>query len=143
MSAFELVPGTLSLADLRSLYQGDQQIRLAEPAWGDIEASAAAVGAVLASGLATYGVNTGFGSLASQRIPTESVTQLQRNLVLSHAAGTGPLLDDRLVRLIMILKVNSLSLGYSGARRETLELLIACLNRGILPCIPAQGSVGA
>jgi histidine ammonia-lyase len=143
MSAFELVPGRLSLADLRSLYEGRQQIRLDGAAWRDVELSAAAVGEVLASGRATYGVNTGFGSLATTRIPVESVTTLQRNLVLSHSAGVGPLLDDKIVRLIMILKLNSLALGYSGARRETLELLIEFINRGILPCIPAQGSVGA
>jgi histidine ammonia-lyase len=143
MSAFELVPGTLSLGDLRRLLEGRQPIRLARSAWDDVAGSADAVGAVLASGLATYGVNTGFGSLASTRIPAESLTALQRNLVLSHAAGTGPLLDDRLVRLIMILKINSLAQGYSGVRRETLELLIELVNRDILPCIPAQGSVGA
>ncbi|MEA2755060.1 MAG: histidine ammonia-lyase [Aliidongia sp.] len=143
MSFFELVPGTLSLGDLRRLYRGDESIRLAPSAWRPVEESAAAVGAVLAGGRATYGVNTGFGSLASTRIPPESVAQLQRNLVLSHAAGTGPLLDDRLVRLIMILKINSLAQGYSGARRETLELLIEFVNRGIMPCVPAQGSVGA
>jgi len=140
---FELVPGHLSLAELRSLLESDRPIRLAETAWSAIERSAEAVSEVLANGRATYGVNTGFGSLATTRIPTESVAALQRNLVLSHAAGAGPLLEDKLVRLILILKINSLSLGYSGVRRSTLELLIAFVNRGILPSVPAQGSVGA
>jgi histidine ammonia-lyase len=143
MSAFNLTPSGLSLTDLRHLYDGTDPIRLDPPAWRNVELSFAAVGAVLASGRATYGVNTGFGSLASQRIPAESVQALQRNLVLSHAAGVGPLLDDRLVRLVMILKVNALAQGYSGVQRKTVELLIECVNRGILPCIPAQGSVGA
>ncbi len=140
---FELVPGQLTLAQLRALLESERPIRLAADAWGPIEHSAEAVGEVLASGRATYGVNTGFGSLATTRIPTESVAALQRNLVLSHAAGVGPLVEDKLVRLILILKINSLSLGYSGVRRPTLELLIEFVNRGILPCVPAQGSVGA
>ncbi|MDB5358740.1 MAG: hutH [Rhodospirillales bacterium] len=140
---FELVPGHLSLAELRALLESNRPIRLADDAWSAIEHSAEAVSEVLANGRATYGVNTGFGSLATTRIPTESVAALQRNLVLSHAAGAGPLLEDKLVRLILILKINSLSLGYSGVRRSTLELLIAFVNRGILPCVPAQGSVGA
>ena len=140
---FELVPGHLSLAELRALLDGDRPIRLADTAWSAVEHSAEAVSEVLANGRATYGVNTGFGSLATTRIPTESVAALQRNLVLSHAAGAGPLLEDKLVRLILILKINSLSLGYSGVRRSTLELLIEFVNRGILPCVPAQGSVGA
>ncbi|GGF13902.1 histidine ammonia-lyase [Aliidongia dinghuensis] len=139
----ELVPGHLSLPQLRALYESDRPIRLAADAWSAIERSADAVGEVLAGGRATYGVNTGFGSLATTRIPAESVATLQRNLVLSHAAGTGPLVEDRLVRLILILKINSLGLGYSGIRRPTLELLIELVNRGILPCVPSQGSVGA
>jgi len=140
---FELVPGHLSLAELRALFESDRPIQLAATAWGAVERSAEAVSEVLANGRATYGVNTGFGSLATTRIPTESVAALQRNLVLSHAAGAGPLLEDKLVRFILILKINSLSLGYSGVRRPTLEMLIAFVNHGILPAIPAQGSVGA
>jgi histidine ammonia-lyase len=143
MAEFTLIPGSLSLADLRRLHGGAETLRLDPPAWHAIGLSHRAVGAVLAEGRATYGVNTGFGSLAAQRIPPESVAALQRNLVLSHAAGVGPLLDDRLVRLIMILKVNSLAQGYSGVGRATVELLIEFINRAILPCIPAQGSVGA
>src|SRR5690606_15741486 len=90
-----------------------------------------------------YGVNTGFGSLAQTRIDDHDLEELQRRLVLSHAAGTGPLLDDGTVRLILLLKVNSLARGHSGVRREVIEALLALLNGGALPCIPAKGSVSA
>jgi histidine ammonia-lyase len=143
VARFDLDPGELSLGDLRKLGAGKHELTLDAVAWGQIQRAHDAVQAVLAGGQATYGVNTGFGSLATQRIPPESVAQLQRNLVLSHAAGIGELLDDRVTRLVLILKVNSLAQGYSGVRRETIELLLALIDRDILPCIPAQGSVGA
>lgn len=143
MQPFTLTPGHLTLADLRALYLGKQAIRLEDAAWAAVDGAAAAVEAVLASGRATYGVNTGFGSLASARIAPDAVSTLQRNLVLSHAAGFGPLLDVRVIRLILILKINSLALGHSGVRRQTLELLIQLVNHDLMPAIPAQGSVGA
>jgi histidine ammonia-lyase len=98
---------------------------------------------IVEEGRTAYGVNTGFGSLAKTRIPAEAVTELQRRLVLSHAAGTGPLLEDRLVRGIMIAKINGLARGASGVRRSTVEALAALVNAEVYPCIPAKGSVGA
>src|SRR5690606_19279147 len=87
--------------------------------------------------------NTGFGLLANTSIATDDLETLQKNLVLSHACGVGPLLDDAVVRLMMVLKIASLSRGASGIRRETLQALIAMVDGGVLPCIPAKGSVGA
>src|SRR5215813_12961359 len=142
-TAFQLRPGKLTLADLRSLYESDRCIRLDRRCWAAVKRSAETVQAVIREKRTVYGVNTGFGSLARTRIADDQVSELQRRLVLSHAAGTGPLLDDRLVRLIMILKVNGLALGYSGVRRSVIEALVKLVNAGVHPCIPAKGSVGA
>jgi len=90
-----------------------------------------------------YGINTGFGVLASTRIASDQLGKLQHNLVLSHAAGVGELLDERVVRLIIVLKILGLAQGHSGVRREIIERLMALLHHGITPCIPCKGSVGA
>jgi histidine ammonia-lyase len=140
---FRLQPGKLSLADLRALMGDRRRIEVEPSAWPAVEASAAVVRRIVEEGRTAYGVNTGFGSLAKTRIPAEAVSDLQHRLVLSHAAGTGPLLDDRLVRGIMIAKINGLSRGASGVRRRVIEALAALVNAGVHPCIPAKGSVGA
>ncbi|HET6224177.1 MAG TPA: aromatic amino acid lyase, partial [Dongiaceae bacterium] len=127
---FLLKPGRLSLADLRALYDSDRRIKLAPGCWRAVEASARTVADVIRERRTVYGVNTGFGSLARTRIADDQLSELQRRLVLSHAAGTGPLLDDRVVRLILILKINSLALGYSGVRRPVLEALVKLVNAG-------------
>jgi len=142
-TSFRLRPGALTLADLRRLDEAPLPVLLDETAWPAVEAAAATVQAVLSEGRVAYGVNTGFGSLAKTRISSEQVTELQRRLVLSHMAGTGRLLDDRIVRLILVLKVNSLARGYSGVRRSVIEALLKLLNAGAYPCIPEKGSVGA
>lgn len=90
-----------------------------------------------------YGINTGFGSLANKRINNLELATLQSSIVLSHAAGTGELLPDKIVRLILALKINSLARGFSGVRLQTIEALIKLFNKNIYPCIPSQGSVGA
>jgi histidine ammonia-lyase len=142
-AAFQLRPGKLTLTDLRALYDSERPVRLDRRCWAAVARSADAVQAVIREKRTVYGVNTGFGSLARTRIADDQVAELQRRLVLSHAAGTGPLLDDRLVRLIMILKINGLALGYSGVRRKVIEALARLVNAGVHPCIPAKGSVGA
>jgi histidine ammonia-lyase len=142
-ASFQIRPGKLTLADLRALYDGEQTITLDRRCWTGVVASADAVQAVIREKRTVYGVNTGFGSLARTRIADDQVAELQRRLVLSHAAGTGPLLDDRLVRLIMNLKINGLALGFSGVRRKVIEALVRLVNAGVHPCIPAKGSVGA
>ena len=91
----------------------------------------------------TYGVNTGFGRFVSMSIPPEQVEELQLRLLRSHACGVGDPYPPEIVRAAMLLRANALAKGYSGARIETVELLIECLNRGVLPHVPARGSVGA
>ncbi len=108
-----------------------------------VDAAARAVDCVLASGQTVYGVNTGFGLLARTRIDAARLAELQRALVLSHSAGTGPLLDAAVVRLVVALKAASLARGYSGVRWQVIEALLEMHNAGIVPAIPAQGSVGA
>ena len=134
--------GAVPLADWRAIYfgaeiAGDPE---SQPA---IEAAARTVAAIIARGDPVYGVNTGFGKLASVRVSDGDLVALQRNIVLSHAAGVGAPLPDAVVRLLMALKVASLAQGASGVRWETLARLQACLERGVLPVIPGQGSVGA
>jgi histidine ammonia-lyase len=91
----------------------------------------------------TYGVNTGFGRFVSKVIPEELTEELQLRLLRSHACGVGDLYADEIVRAAMLLRANTLAKGNSGARIETVELLLECLNRGVLPVVPARGSVGA
>ncbi|WP_282607231.1 histidine ammonia-lyase [Pelagibius sp. Alg239-R121] len=141
--SFLLSPGQLTLDDLRSFWSGSQALTL-DPACADaIDASAETVAAVLREGRTVYGVNTGFGVLAKTSIPNDQVTELQRRLVLSHSAGVGAPLSDRVVRLILLLKINALARGFSGIRREVIDRLIALFNAGAYPVIPAKGSVGA
>jgi histidine ammonia-lyase len=142
-TGWTLKPGKITLAELRAAWSAAAPVTLAAEAYPVIEASAAAVRAIVAKGDAAYGINTGFGLLAKTRIPDEKLEQLQRNLILSHSVGTGALLSDAVVRLIMLMKVGSLARGYSGVRPLIVDTLIALLNAGIMPAIPAKGSVGA
>ncbi|TWR82909.1 histidine ammonia-lyase [Pseudomonas saxonica] len=138
-----LIPGQLSLAQLRDIYQRPVTLRLDDSASAPIEASVACVEHILAENRTTYGINTGFGLLASTKIASQDLENLQRSLVLSHAAGVGEPISDDLVRLIMVLKVNSLSRGFSGIRRQVIDALIALINAQVYPHIPLKGSVGA
>ena len=133
----------LALADLRKIAREGPPLALAAAARDRIAASAAAVGRILARGEPAYGINTGFGRLAQTRIPPEALAALQRNIVLSHAAGTGPLLDDAAVRLILALKIASLARGASGVRPLLVDCLLRLYEARVYPCIPAKGSVGA
>lgn len=143
MNDFTLQPGQLTLGDLRAAWSAHAPLTLALDAWRDIAASSAAVAAIVAKGDPAYGINTGFGILAKAHIPVEQLATLQRNLILSHAVGTGPLIDDQIVRLILLTKIGSLARGYSGVRPLIVETLIALYNANIMPAIPVQGSVGA
>ena len=138
-----LVPGQISLTQLRSIAARFEPLQLDESCQAGIRACAEAVQKIVEAGRPAYGINTGFGKLAKIHIPVEQLEQLQTNLVRSHAAGMGPLLDDASVRLILALKIGSLARGYSGVRPETLDSLVMMYNAQIWPCIPAQGSVGA
>jgi len=108
-----------------------------------LRAGLASVERIVASGKPAYGINTGFGRLSQTRIPEDELGRLQTNIVLSHAAGTGPLLDDATVRLVLALKILALASGHSGVRPLLVERLLELYNRGVYPCIPAKGSVGA
>ena len=143
MKSLTLIPGQLSLSQLRDIYSHPVNITLDSGAFAAIDESVACVNAILAEGRTAYGINTGFGLLAQTRISTEDLENLQRSLVLSHAAGVGEPLDDDLARLIMVLKINSLSRGFSGIRLSVIQALIGLVNAGVTPWIPAKGSVGA
>lgn len=135
-------PGATPLADWRAIYRG-APVTL-DPASRDaIAASAAAVRAIVAAGAPVYGINTGFGKLASVSIAAEDLETLQRNIVLSHAAGVGDPMPVPVARLMIALKLASLARGASGVRAETVALLQAMLEKDLIPVIPAQGSVGA
>ena len=143
MSPLLLRPGCLVLPDLRRIWSGRSTLAPDAAARPAVDAAAAVVARVIAEGRTVYGVNTGFGLLARTRIDSARLSELQRALVRSHSAGTGALLDDAVVRLVIALKVASLACGHSGIRWEVIELLVAINNAGIVPCIPGQGSVGA
>ena len=142
MSPVLLRPAAVTLAELRAIWAG-ARVELAAEAWPAIDSAAACVGRILESGRTVYGVNTGFGLLAQTRIPGDRLAELQRNLVMSHSCGLGEDLSRPVVRLAMATKVIALARGHSGVRREVVERLLALLKADALPCIPAQGSVGA
>jgi histidine ammonia-lyase len=142
-AVFSLHPGTLTLKGLRHLLETKRPLALDPGSHAAIDRSAAVVQAVIDRGETAYGINTGFGALARTHIKDDQLTELQRRLVMSHAAGTGEPLGDNVVRAIMILKINGLARGFSGIRRSVIEALIALLNAEVYPRIPAKGSVGA
>ena len=143
MSALTLRPGALALAELRRVWTAPVTLSLDAQAKQAVDAAAETVRRIVAAGTTVYGVNTGFGLLARTRIDDARLAELQRALVLSHSAGTGALLEDNVLRLILALKAASLARGYSGVRWSVIEALVALANSGIVPCIPSQGSVGA
>ncbi|CAN7193299.1 histidine ammonia-lyase [Massilia sp. LjRoot122] len=138
-----LRPGELTLSELRAVWAEHLPLSLAPEAWEPVKASCALVEKITAKGDPAYGINTGFGILAKAHIPNDRLEALQRNLILSHAVGTGELIADNVVRLIVLTKIGSLARGYSGVRPLIIETLIALYNAGIMPAIPSQGSVGA
>jgi len=139
----KLGTGRLSLKDLRAIAREAPPLELDPACLPKLKASQAAVERILKSGKPAYGINTGFGRLSQTRIADGELEELQRNIVLSHAAGTGPLLDDATVRLTLALKIESLARGYSGVRPLLVERLLELYNRRLYPRIPSKGSVGA
>jgi histidine ammonia-lyase len=142
-TALEVRAGSLELPTLRRIYEEPVALRLAEADRARIAAAARSVEKIVAAGEAAYGINTGFGLLAQTRIPDDQLAQLQRNLLLSHAAGIGPPLPDAVVRLVLALKIDALARGYSGISPALVDALGALLAHEVYPVIPAQGSVGA
>jgi len=133
----------LNFATLRDLSRGGAKLSISRDAVRAIERGSAAVAGIVRRGQPAYGVNTGFGRLAQTHIPNDQLELLQRNLVLSHAVGVGEPLAAPVVRLMLALKIHSLSRGYSGVRRELVDALISLYNADVLPRVPSKGSVGA
>ncbi len=142
MNEILLVPGHVTLADWRRIYRG-KSLRLDPASFAAIERAAGTVDAIVQKGDPVYGINTGFGKLASVRIDAADLALLQSNIVLSHAAGTGEPMALSVARLMMALKLASLSQGASGVKPTTIRLLEAMLKKGLTPLVPCQGSVGA
>jgi histidine ammonia-lyase len=138
-----LTPGAVSLAEFEALWWTDAPVRLDRSARPRVDAAAALVAAAGGGDTPVYGVNTGFGKLASVPIAPADTAQLQRHLILSHCCGVGEALDGPTTRLMMSLKLLSLGRGASGVRWALLECLEAMLAAGVTPVIPVQGSVGA
>ncbi|WP_322866797.1 histidine ammonia-lyase [Aquicoccus sp. G2-2] len=138
-----LTPGQTSISTLERIWRGSEQLALDPAARPAIETAAARVARAAQGNEAVYGVNTGFGKLASVRIPADDTETLQRNLILSHCCGVGEALEPQITRLMMALKLNSLGRGASGTVWATVQLIEDMLNAGVVPVIPVQGSVGA
>ncbi len=143
MTALRLDPGAVTLSDLERICREDLPATLNRSCRPAIEAAAGRIAAAAAGSVPVYGVNTGFGKLASMKIAQKDTAALQKNLILSHCCGVGAPIPRRMVRLMMTLKLLSFGRGASGVRWEFIELLEAMLDRGVTPVIPAQGSVGA
>ncbi|MDR3505485.1 MAG: histidine ammonia-lyase [Acidocella sp.] len=138
----KFTPGDVTLTQWRAIYRG-AALTLDDAALPAIAAGAAAVQEILARNEPAYGINTGFGKLATVRIAPDDLATLQRNLVLSHAAGVGPAMPVAIARLMIALKLGSLGQGVSGVRVETVRMLATLLEKDLIPVVPAQGSVGA
>ncbi|TFY98192.1 histidine ammonia-lyase [Ramlibacter humi] len=145
MTARTLTPGQLTLDDVRLALApgGIERAELPDSCRAGIRASAALVRQAADGDAPVYGVNTGFGKLATKRIAREDLATLQLKLLRSHAVGVGDPLPERVVRLILLLKATSLARGFSGVREEVVDGLLALHNAGVIPVVPAQGSVGA
>ena len=136
-------PGELSLADLRTVSRHPVKVVLDDSCHADIQAGVECVNRVISESRVVYGINTGFGLLASTHIADEDLELLQKSLVLSHSTGVGQFMDESTVRVMMVLKINSLARGRSGVRLELINALIKLVNSDIYPCVPEKGSVGA
>ncbi len=133
----------LTLDDVVRVARGRERVQLAPFAWKRIDASRKALERIVKQGGLAYGIKTGFGELATVAIPAADVKRLQLNLLRSHAVGQGDPLPTDAVRATLLLRANTLAMGYSGVRRELVELLIDMLNRGVHPVLPSRGSLGA
>jgi len=143
VTTLTLTPGAVTLNHLAQIYWDECAVRLDPASHPDIERAHARIARAVAGTDAVYGVNTGFGKLASVKIASEDTATLQRNLILSHCCGVGPAIPRRMARMLMALKLLSLGRGASGVRLELVALIEAMLDKGVTPVIPAQGSVGA
>jgi len=143
MNTIELDGNSLTLEAIRDVALGRAQVRLSAAAGKRVDEARALVEKIAAGDEPSYGINTGFGTLAEVRIDKKDLRELQRNLILSHAAGVGAPLPLPEARVLLLLRCNVLAKGFSGIRRSTLQLALEMLNRGVVPVVPERGSVGA
>src|ERR1700691_5567299 len=143
MKRIQIDGQNLTLDQLYSIALGGAEVELGQPAREHMNASRAVVKRLIESNAAVYGVNTGFGKMASVRISREQIRALQVNLVRSHACGVGAPLSEHETRAMLALRANAIAKGFSGVRPVLAETLCAMLNKGVHPVIPSQGSVGA
>ncbi|MGH3010956.1 MAG: histidine ammonia-lyase [Gaiellaceae bacterium] len=144
-TAVSLTGDDLTLADVWAVAVEGSDVELSEEGRRKLGAARELVERVTgaARGEHTYGINTGFGRFVSKTIPSELADELQLRLLRSHACGVGEPYPTEIARAAMLLRANTLAKGYSGARPATVDLLLACLNRGVTPVVPSRGSVGA
>ena len=143
MQTLELTTGMNGLKTWTAVYRGRVHLELSAAAQTAVADANQTVASVVAGGGAVYGINTGFGRLAGTVIPDSSLQALQKNVVLTHAIGSGPPLSAAETRLVLAMKIGSLVQGYSGVRPDLVRFMVEMFNRDLLPVIPAQGSVGA
>ena len=133
----------LSLVEIVSVARRGARVELTPGAKEKVEQGRKVVQEILESERVVYGINTGFGELARVKIPTDEIGALQENMILSHSAGVGPPLDPEVVKATMLIQVNSIAKGHSGARVVICQTLLDMLNKGVIPIVPAKGSLGA
>ena len=143
ISILLIEPGQLTLDQLQAIHSGVRQLTLPESSRAVIRASQQVVQRAADGDAPVYGVNTGFGKLANQRISKAQLDTLQLNLIRSHSVGVGEPLAPEVVRLMLALKATSLARGHSGVREVVIDTLLAVHNAGLVPYVPSQGSVGA
>ncbi len=142
MTVVHVGVGPVSFEDLVTVARDGAAVELAADAVGAIERARKAVEDLAAAPTPAYGISTGFGALATRHIPTEQRTQLQRSLVRSHAAGSGPEVEREVVRALMLLRLSTLATGHTGVRLETARTMAAMLTHGITPIVREYGSLG-
>ncbi len=139
----EIDGSSLTIADVVNVARHGEKVTLSAAAYQAVQECRRNLEAIVATGQPVYGINTGFGIFADRRIPRADSAALSRNLILSHAVGTGPALPEEVVRAAMLVRANTLAKGFSGVRVEIIWTLLEMLNTGVTPLVPSQGSLGS
>src|SRR5262245_28439591 len=140
--SIEVGVGPVSIDDVVAVARDLAEVTLSDDAVAAISASRAAVEQLAAAPTPAYGISTGFGALATRHIPTEMRAQLQKSLVRSHAAGSGPEVEREVVRALMLLRLSTLATGHTGVRLTTAQTMAGMLSHGITPIVHEYGSLG-
>ena len=140
---FEIGSKKLNISLIENIVLKNKKLKLSKKSIGKIKKSRKFLEHSISDDSLIYGVNTGFGSLCEEKIPLDKINKLQENLIVSHACGTGDMIPKEIVKIILILKIHSLSLGFSGIRLSLVELLIKMYNQDVIPVVYEQGSLGA